>query len=81
MLLLIEGATVAATEGAGAAAATKGFATVFATESVGGLEMLLLRVLELLLLRVLELLLLRAVAATKGATVAATDRGCYCCCY
>ena len=66
MLLLIEGAT----EGAeAAAAATKGCATVFATEGVGGLE--------LLLLRVLELRLLRAAAATKGATVAAADRGCY----
>ena len=70
-LLLRVHAGAAATEGAGAAAATKGCATVFATEGVGGLE----------LLRVLELLLLRAAAATMGATVATTDRGCYCCCY
>ena len=73
LLLLIEGATAVATEGAGAAAATKGCAIVFSTEGVGGLE--------LLLLRMLELLLLRTAAATKSATVAATDRGCYCCCY
>ena len=72
-LLLRVHAGAAATEGAGAAAATKGCATVFATEGVGGLE--------LLLLRVLELLLLRAAAATMGVTVAATDWGCYCCCY